>query len=268
VAASSIAPPAPHLLNEYACLQADRPIDIVLSYFKEDLDLVKSKLERLQSHPLVANRGCVHFYTKLSLADDQASGLNATVVVKTHNMGRESGVYLHYILANYNNLPRHVIFLQADVEGIDNVLAVLNQATEQTGFLGLGVWVRCTCDNCNMIPGKLVRIRELWALATGTLCLGDFRANIRGQMLVSRERIHRHRPDFYLLLRQSLFAQPGHALHDDDRYIDDTEFKQFMRIVVDTMGAHDSLFGHVMERMWSVIFGCYGEEAVEGCVGR
>lgn len=204
-ASSSVALPPhhKHLANEYACLRSDRPVDIVLSYFKEDLNLVKSKLERLQSHPFIANRGCVHFYTKLSLADDEASRLNATVVVKTHNMGRESGVYLHYILANYNNLPKHVLFLQADVEEIDNVLAVLNRATEQTGFLGLGVWVTCTCDNCNMIPGKLVRIREIWAMVTGTFCLRDFQASIRGQMLVSRERIRRHRPDFYLLLLQS-----------------------------------------------------------------
>lgn len=268
VAASSsisLAVPRKTLANEYACLQADRSIDIVLSYFKEDLNAVRSKLELLQSHPFVANSGCVHLYTKLSLADDDAFGLNATVVVKTHNMGRESGAHLHYILANYNNLPRHAIFLQADVEEIDHVLTVLNQATAQMGFLGLGRWDKCSCDNCNLIPGKLVRMREIWALATGAFCLGDFQANFRGQMLVSRDRIQRHRPDFYLLLRRSLFAQPGHVLHEDDRYIEDTDFKRFMRTVVDSNG-HDSLFGHVMERMWTVIFDCYGEEAPNGCL--
>lgn len=104
---------------------------------------VRSKLERLQNHPFVTNKACVHVDTKssssnsLSLID--AAGLNETTIIKTRNMGRESSSYLQYILSNYHNLPRHVVFLQADVEDIDNVLDKLNQATEQTGFLGLGI---------------------------------------------------------------------------------------------------------------------------------
>lgn len=67
------------------------------------------------------------------------------------------------------------MFLQSNVEDVDNVLDKLIQATEQTGFLGLGIWGKCNCDNCNLVPGKLVRIREIWALATGTLCFATFR---------------------------------------------------------------------------------------------
>lgn len=242
----------------------------MLSHYKEDLTSVRSKLERLQNHPFVANRACVHVYTKssssysLSLID--AAGLNETVVVKTRNMGRESSSYLQYILANYHNLPRHVAFLQADVEDIDNVLDKLNLATEQTGFLGLGIWGKCNCDNCNLIPGKLVRIREIWALATGTFCLRDFQANFRGQMLVSRERVQRHPPKLYLKLLRSLHAMPGHALHGDLQYIDESDFTRDIRRAVGIQGALDSLFGHVLERMWSVVFDCYGEEAPGGCL--
>jgi hypothetical protein len=100
-------------------------MDIVLSHHEEDLTSVRSKLERLQNHPFVAKRACVHVYTKSSsnsLSPIDVAGLNETVVVKTRNMGRESSSYLQYILSNYNNLPRHVAFLQADVEDIDNVL--------------------------------------------------------------------------------------------------------------------------------------------------
>ena len=257
--------------HEYACLQADRPIDIVLSHYKEDLGRMRSKLERLQNHPFVASRACVHVYTKstssnsLSLID--AAGLNETVILKTRNMGRESSSYLQYILSNYHNLPRHVVFLQADVEDVDNVLDKLSQATERTGFLGLGTWVHCTCDNCNFLPGKLVRIREVWALVTGKLCLRDFQANLRGQMLVSRERVQKHPPKLYLMLLRSLYAMPGHALHGDLKDIDESDFSRDLRRAVGIQGAHDSLFGHVMERMWSILFDCYGVEAhSNGCL--
>ena len=274
--ATVLLPPLPHHhhddgQHDFACLRADRPIDIVLSHYNEDVNSVRSKLERLQNHPFVANRACVHVYSKSpsshSLALIDAAGLNETVVIKTRNMGRESGSYLQYILSNYHNLPRHVMFLQADVEDIDNVLEKLNKATERTGFGGLGIWVNCNCDNCNLVPGKLVRIREIWALATGTLCLGDFQANLRGQMLVSRKRVHRHPPKFYLMLLRSLHAMPGHALHGDLKYIDESDFSRDIRRAVGIQGAHDSLFGHVVERMWSVVFGCDGEEARNnGCL--
>ena len=251
----------------YACLQADRPIDIVLSLYEEDLEVVRSKLERLQKHPFVANRACVHVYAKsgktLSLID--AARLNETVVVKTQNRGRESGAYLQYILSNYMNLPRHSIFLQADIEEIDKVLETLNQATEETGFLGLGIWGACNCDNCNLIHGKLVRIREIWALATGKFCLETFQANFRGQMLVSKNRIQRHRSKLYLMLLQSFFAPSKHPIHKDSKYLDSKLVREMLRNVTENEGGHDSLFGHVMERMWSVIFDCYGEEAHKGC---
>lgn len=116
LAAALSPPPYPDDQHEYACLQAERPMDIVLSHHEEDLTSVRSKLERLQNHPFVAKRACVHVYTKsssgnsLSLID--AAGLNETVVVKTRNMGSESSSYLQYILSNYHNLPRHVAFLR------------------------------------------------------------------------------------------------------------------------------------------------------------
>ena len=252
---------------EYACLQANRTVDIVLSLYEEDLEVVRSKLERLQNHHFVANRACVHVYAKpgrtLSLID--AARLNETVVVKTQNRGRESGAYLQYILSNYLNLPRHTIFLQADIEEIDKVLEMLSQATEKTGFLGLGIWGTCNCDNCNLIHGKLVRVREIWALATGKFCLENFQANFRGQMLVSKTRIQRHRSKLYLMLLQSLFAPSKHPIHEDSKYLDSQLVREMLRNVTENEGGHDSLFGHVMERMWSVIFDCYGKEAHKGC---
>jgi hypothetical protein len=268
-AAALSPPPYPDDQHEYACLQAERPMDIVLSHHTENLTSVRSKLERLQNHPFVAKRACVHVYTKSSdnyLSQIDAAGLNEIVVVKTRNMGRESSSYLQYILSNYHNLPRHVAFLQADIEDIDNVLNQLNHAIEQTGFLGLGIWGKCDCDTCNMIPGKLVRIREVWALATGTFCLRDFQASFRGQMLVSRERVQRHPPKLYLKLLQSLHAMPGHALHGDLQYIGESDVARGIRRAVHVQGAHDSLFGHVLERMWSVIFDCHGVEAPNGCL--
>jgi len=68
-----------------------------------------------------------------------------------------------------------------------------------------------------------------------------------------------------MLLLRFLFSQPGHVLHDD-QLIEESEFRRDLRRVVDSEGGHDSLFGHVMERMWSVIFDCYAEETLGGCL--
>lgn len=103
-------------------------------------------------------------------------------------------------------------------------------------------------------------------LATKTLCLRDSQANFRGQMLVSRKSVQRHPPKLYLMLLRSLYTMPGHALHDDLKYIDEGDLARDIRRAVSFQGAHNSLFGHITERMWSVVFDCYGEEAHSGCL--
>ena len=57
---------------------------------------------------LEINKGQHLLSKSLSLID--AAGLNETVLVKASNMVRESSSYLHHILSDYHNLPRHVVF--------------------------------------------------------------------------------------------------------------------------------------------------------------
>jgi len=58
--------------------------------------------------------------------------------------------------------------------------------------------------------------------------------------------VQRHPPKLYLMLLRSLYAMPGHALHGDLKYVEESDFSRGR--------VHDSLFGHAMERMWSVFF--------------
>lgn len=49
------------------------------------------------------------------------------------------------------------------------------------------------------------------------------------------------------MLLRSLYAMPGHALHGDLGFIDESDFSRDIRRAVGIQGAHDSLFGHIVE---------------------
>lgn len=74
---------------------------MVICRYKEDLNWLKNITKEIEL--VIFNKG-----------NDDVFLENATIHNKCQNIGRESEVYLRYILQSYNNLPDIVIFTQAN----------------------------------------------------------------------------------------------------------------------------------------------------------
>lgn len=83
-----------------------------------------------------------------------------------------------------------------------------------TAALSLAVASPCGCDGC-YVEGRMARVRELFAMATHTLCHGNFRAFLKGQFLVHKSSLLRQPVGLYRLMFDLLQAPPGHWIHDD-----------------------------------------------------
>lgn len=85
-------------------------VDIVISYYDEELDKVHATIQNLRYYPWIKNRDPRFIiYTKASqenatMPDEEFLALTgADQVYHLKNRGRESGTYLRHILRNYND---------------------------------------------------------------------------------------------------------------------------------------------------------------------
>lgn len=118
------------------------------------------------------------------------------------------------------------------------------------------------CGNLSMDPaaarplqgcwlGPLPRWKELYALARGELCHGNFTVFLNGQFVATGKAIKRHRRGTYAMLHRLLLAPPDHWVHDDLKFV--TE-RWGANIQEDTLNA--PLFLFELERLWGPLFGC------------
>jgi hypothetical protein len=95
---------------------------IIVARYNEQIDWLNSESQNC----IIYNKG-----TKL-----EPDNIHNEVFLE--NMGRESDTYLHYIIANYDNLPDIIVFTQAriaDHRGRDDVnylLRIKNEAAQQS----------------------------------------------------------------------------------------------------------------------------------------
>ncbi|KAK9906330.1 hypothetical protein WJX75_000100 [Coccomyxa subellipsoidea] len=184
--------------------------------YQEDITEVKQYLQRLLSIPSVAaTRPRIFVYVKGGppfVAQAREAGIAlAHDVVELPNIGREQETYLRHVIAHYDSLPQHVFFSQALPNYEDLVLGRLQTLFgPRSGVLGLGLVAVCTCEGHSQIwpeygAGGFIRLREVWALAQGTLCPHEFACFHNGFLVASRARLHLQTKKLYEYL-QSLFA--------------------------------------------------------------
>jgi hypothetical protein len=150
-----------------------RKMDVVVSYYLEDVATLKGQLSRILSHPKIAPLSpCVTIYSKGDRTQEVAKAIPWANVVQLHNVGRESHTYLHHMLVHYEDLPTHMMFVHGHVEHMSNLLRVLSALTPTTGFMCLSYWGRSTCDGGELQPDR--RMREVWAMARHDFCFEEF----------------------------------------------------------------------------------------------
>ncbi len=163
-----------------------------------------------------------------------------------------------YIVHHYHRLPGHVLFTQALPNGEDRFWSRAAEAVQhyrEDSFACLGdKSFMYKCDGASMM-GRVVRLREVWALTQHRLCPPTVHICYRGQFLVSNESVHRQPRRFYLMMKQYMEAGPAHWIHDDVEHMDRRD-GHYDAIVAARHTRDNSLLGHVMERMWMAVFDC------------
>ncbi|KAL6149942.1 hypothetical protein ACJBU6_11468 [Exserohilum turcicum] len=238
--------------------EANGPLEIVISMYKERTSDVASLISRLQSMPDMS-QALVTIYLKDSEADEERVKQETAAhnVIKLPNVGREAETYLNHILTRWDNLAERTVFLQADVHNPREFYPFFERyfRANQTGFLNLG-WVGnvCNSDECGdkhgwqdeteLFPEIQSRIDH--SVRDGVLL------SYKGQFIATAARIRG--------IDKAIYADLWKLLVDENSWAHNEPYLQ---------GREDSMsqpwFGYTMERIWNVLFQCSDMDVAWKC---
>ena len=238
--------PRPSLDTEY---QALFNFDIVISMHRESLASVSSVITRINELDAIATSPRIFVYTKDEHADTSQlqRDLNAFDVIQVPNVGRESETYLRHIVANWDTLADHTLFIQADIHNPREFYARIQDYFQpNTGMLSLGFSGNtCDCKNCGDRWGWSDRsgvLLDIYEKANRKSC-GPMLLSYKGQFLASARRIRG--------VNREVYEDLHHALVDPHSWAHQPKYLK---------GRPDSLnapyFGYTMERLWSTLLQC------------
>lgn len=226
-------------------------MDIVISYYKEDIDSVEKFLLGLkQIEQLRLLEPNIIVYAKNNASDVKAlqRRLEADQVKILPNKGREGGTYLRHIIDRYDTLANHTLFIQAEPHSKARLINRIQLYFDpsRTGMLDLGYRELrgCKCLDCRDEYGwrdTMGLIPDLMAQAHHIKCDENTQVatSYKGQFIVSSKRIRAAKKSLYESLNEKLVGKNrviiGNPL--EDRI--DAPF-----------------FGYSLERSWGAIFQC------------
>ena len=165
-------------------LKRNNGFHVVLSYYEEDLNLVSQFIHFIRNVQSIRRLNIsIIIYNKNSNVSSVylKKMLKADVVHQLPNVGREGGTYLYHIINNYGTLADHTLFSQAGADGVSIkeveswlVNRLEKQFTTAVGYMPLvsARWMELYECGLNMY-NNMVRLAELWAMITQTLCPPD-----------------------------------------------------------------------------------------------
>ncbi|KAK6524362.1 hypothetical protein TWF281_011270 [Arthrobotrys megalospora] len=226
-------------------------MDIVISYYKEDLNGVKSFIDQVNAIPQVQKlQPNIIIYSKNNRSDiseiKARTGANEVTILP--NEGREGGTYLRHIIDRWDSLANHTLFIQAEPHSRSwaiNRLRLYFDPT-RTGMLDLGFrQLRgCKCLDCRdeySWRDTTGFIPDLMAQAHHIKCDENTQVatSYKGQFIVSSKRIR--------AAKKSLYESINDKLVGENRVIIGTEEE-------DRIDAPH--FGYSLERSWNILFQC------------
>ncbi|GAA6009824.1 uncharacterized protein JCM10292_003616 [Rhodotorula paludigena] len=265
-------------LSDYA-LPVSRSVDLVVSYYNEDLNRTRNHLDHIRQSDFVAKRNNrIVLYNKGQRSEAELrkelelKWLDE--VVPLENLGREGATYLSHILLHFNStlaslspayevtppppaslakplshlrikvLADHTYFLQPHLAWHWIAQPRLKEIAPETGFAHLGPYYNSSCGWDTRVNTSFPIAKELYNVFTGELCppggqLGAWSA----QMVVSKRRILANPYGRYASVLSLLEAPAGHWIHD-------------MWGPNESGGPSNPALGHSVERAWPVTFGC------------
>ncbi|KAK4048200.1 hypothetical protein OIV83_004905 [Microbotryomycetes sp. JL201] len=270
----------------------DKTVDLVVSYYNEDLAATHEHLTWLLQTPFVRDRDArVLIYNKGPRTEsDIRKGLSLKYVDKVislPNVGREGHTYLQHIMLHYNDsvaevatalssrvsvvsaeqrskvLADHTIMLQPHLAWHWIAKPRFEFVGPTTGFLHLGPMIRSNCGYDTRVDADFPLVKELWAIFRGEVCPPGGILHFMGwgptlqtawsaQFVVSKRRILANSYHRYAAVADLLAAPEGHWIHD-------------MWGANDSHGPSNPAFGHHVERSWPFIMGCVDPKLADEC---
>jgi hypothetical protein len=225
--------------------QAPRKFEIVIAHYSESLYELNEILTSIKEVSLI-NRldPIVTIYSKNDAFSDKNYNdvVPSARVIRHENNGREGGTYLHHILANYDQLAEHTLFMQAEVHNVAYFIRHMKEFfTEETGFLPLSFTGRhCEMSRCMDEFGYQETRGDIPALYTqlyGQLPeRGQISINYKGQFILSARRARGVKKSVLELLHDTVESSK-----------------------------HGPGFGYTLERIWGFIFNCADGQMAINC---
>ncbi len=224
VKSGDISPQRLELPEAAAIQKGATTLDIVVSEYRDDLSMVKQAVEQIQElENIKKNPRRIMVYTK----DEEANVgviekmLSAESVQILKSKGRESETFLAHILANWDTLSTHTLFLPAKLQQVNTIVSRIRQNFgPTTAFLPLGVSMsNCSCNTCTDPfddQSVLLRMPQIYSAAYGQLCPDEaIPVTSHAQFLASRASIHRTSKHVYEHLRDIINADKDHWIYED-----------------------------------------------------
>lgn len=253
--------------------RATKTIDFVFTHYNEPASSMSSVIDVTVSALEAAAHDSFDWKARVYCKKQNATcpgpeeaPADAVTLQTDPNEGREGDSMLRYIIENYADLPDYVLFTQAQPNVFEAWPQRLAQFSDDVRVIALGNTDACGCNGCYVQEGGMLRLRELYVMATQQMCDTEFMAYFNGQMLVSRDAILKQELSMYQLLFSLLHAPKEHYIHRDlcqkhlRRSLKNRAADVCAKIdKVVPISEHDNqnpLFLHILERSWSFMFGC------------
>ncbi|ESZ98185.1 hypothetical protein SBOR_1413 [Sclerotinia borealis F-4128] len=287
-------PKTPYLDTIYRAATKNRLQIVIAHSAHESISAIEEIVTAiLSSQPAVlAHKPDVLIYTK-DPSKDIVKKIRADVVFgdiyPLPNIGGVSGIFLHHILKNWDNLPTQTLFLTTSSHTINSFdligrrlfdyynPAQLPPAAENsdtlTGFLNLGEMETCDCYGCYDKSGWNDTFRLIPSMWSASRPVEKYQASYRcrkvilthgNNFIASASRIRGIEKDIWETLDDALanpslsrgWAHDRLKLGPEGR---DTEM----------FGQKDSLeiphLGYTVERLWGILLGCSNQEIAWRC---
>ncbi|GAA5935042.1 uncharacterized protein JCM15063_003134 [Sporobolomyces koalae] len=260
-------------------------VDVVVSYYSEDLPAVKNHLNGIRNLEFVRNRvERFIIYNKGPFSEDEIrKGMDLKPndeVVPIDNVGREGETYLKHIMLHYNNtasttpfpvkalpptlsqplthlrrrsLAAHTFFLQPHLAWDFIAAPRLQLVAADTGFAHFGPLIPGDCGKDEKVGVDFGLWTQMFSIFQGQLCApGGQTMAWSAQFIVSRDRILANDYEKYAYVDELMSAPEGHWIHK-------------MWGPNDSGGPSNPAFGHSVERAWPAIFNCWDPKIAREC---
>ena len=175
---------------------------------------------------------------------NKGTALNIENEIMLENVGRESDTYLHYIIANYDNLPDVIVFTQAkikDHKGADDVnylLKIKNQALTKSKSQNFG-----TFSDRGTPWGKE------WNLINGKYVLENNYKNNKPITFINwfKINIHKNYPNPISIYKNAIFAVKKENIINKS-------LEYYKNLLLEVNHHINPAEGHFFERSWYYIF--------------